>query len=554
MTPLLLTVALGLLGHAQNTSTPDLAGGRALLRSGAFEDAEELLREIVDGDDSNDAAWMLLGQALRAQERFDEALEGFERASETQTLAGRAGFFAGCMYAQLGDFETARARIEKAVAAGFQDRPLLTQVPELEELRKDPRLLALIPPLLEGAAAFAEEPRILHTFIGEAPGDQFGWVARPVGDLDGDGVTDFASTSPTYAGGKGRVYVYSAKSGELLFTLDGRSGWNLGMSVAGEVDINGDGTPDVLAGAPAPAGAPGHAIVASGRDGSILFEVTASEMGDGFGTKVCGIQDLNGDGCDELVVSAMRADAEGQDSGRVYVYSGKDAGLMFQIDGPAAGDLFGSSADATHSGDHNLLIVGAMGTSGGGRALVYRCDEDGAELHFTIDPDETGTNLGQYFATVLGDVDGDGTPDLYASDWNNAAKGPATGRVYVHSGANGDRLLTITGQVAGEGFGTSAAVCGDVNGDGSADLAIGAWQHSSGAPSGGKVYLHSGKDGSLLSAWTSLQAGDTLGFDAVGLGDVDGDGAADYLLTSAWSAVRGPRTGRVFVVAGPRLE
>ena len=45
--------------------------------------------------------------------------------------------------------------------------------------------------------------------------------------------------------------------------------------------------------------------------------------------------------------------------------------------------------------------------------------------------------------------------------------------------------------------------------------------------------------------------GDTLGFDATGLGDVDGDGAVDFLLTSGWSEVRGPRTGRVFVVAGP---
>ena len=146
-----------------------------------------------------------------------------------------------------------------------------------------------------------------------------------------------------------------------------------------------------------------------------------------------------------------------------------------------------------------------------------------------------------------------GVPDVYASDWNNAALGPATGRVFVHSGATGERLLTLTGTRAGEGFGTSQSVCGDVDGDGVADLAVGAWQNAEGAPSAGRVYLYSCKRGELLTTWTSRQAGDTLGFDSVGLGDVDGDGAHDFLLTSAWSHVDAPKQGRVFVVAGPQL-
>ena len=69
-------------------------------------------------------------------------------------------------------------------------------------------------------------------------------------------------------------------------------------------------------------------------------------------------------------------------------------------------------------------------------------------------------------------------------------------------------------------------------------------------PSGGKVYLYSGASGKQLAAWTCKQQGDTFGFDATGLGDVDGDGAIDFLLTSAWSPVHGPKTGRVFIFAG----
>ena len=72
-----------------------------------------------------------------------------------------------------------------------------------------------------------------------------------------------------------------------------------------------------------------------------------------------------------------------------------------------------------------------------------------------IEADETGSALGAMFLSVPGDVDGDGVPDVYASDWSNGAKGPSTGRVYVHSGEDGHRLLTLTGETAGEGFGTS---------------------------------------------------------------------------------------------------
>ena len=61
------------------------------------------------------------------------------------------------------------------------------------------------------------------------------------------------------------------------------------------------------------------------------------------------------------------------------------------------------------------------------------------------------------FLSVVGDVNGDGMPDVYASDWSNAAKGPSTGRVYVRSGVDGHSLLTLTGETAGEGFGIGVA-------------------------------------------------------------------------------------------------
>jgi hypothetical protein len=138
---------------------------------------------------------------------------------------------------------------------------------------------------------------------------------------------------------------------------------------------------------------------------------------------------------------------------------------------------------------------------------------------------------------------------VYASDWSNAAKGPSTGRIYVHSGKDGRRLYALTGEGPGDGFGTSPSTAGDVDGDGAADLVVGAWQHGSAAIGAGRVYLYSGRRGALIKTFTCRTPGDTLGFDAVGLGDVDGDGTVDLLITSGWSGVSGFHSGRVFIVS-----
>jgi hypothetical protein len=156
------------------------------------------------------------------------------------------------------------------------------------------------------------------------------------------------------------------------------------------------------------------------------------------------------------------------------------------------------------------------------------------------------------FLSIVGDVDGDGYPDVYASDWPNNAKGTSTGRIYVYSGKQEKRLLMLEGEHAGDGFGIGTAEAGDVDGDRHADLIIGAWQNAEGAPSGGKCYLYSGKDGALNEAWVCTVANETFGFDTTGMGDVDGDGAIDFLITNAWSGVKGQRSGRAFLLAGEK--
>lgn len=58
------------------------------------------------------------------------------------------------------------------------------------------------------------------------------------------------------------------------------------------------------------------------------------------------------------------------------------------------------------------------------------------------------------------------------------------------------------------------------------------------------------KDGSLVHEITGQVMGETWGFDTTGVGDVDGDGTIDFLVTSAWSAINGGRSGRMFIISG----
>ena len=410
--------------------------------------------------------------------------------------------------------------------------------------------------VLTGPELFQERPRLIHTFDGEAAGDQFGWVARTMGDLDGDGVLDFATSAPAHAEAgawSGRVYAYSGRSGKLLWRFDGAPGESAGNGLGRAGDLDGDGVPDVIVGGPGHAGIPGKAWVLSGRDGSVLRLLAAGEVGDRFGLKVGNVGDLDGDGKPDLLVGAPGSDTAGTNAGSVHVLSGADGASLLVLEGEEAGDNFGSAVAGARVEDEYLIAVGAMAAGPGdrGRVYLFRGESAAIDLVATIDALETGRNLGQFFVALPGDFDGDGFPDVFASDWGDGANGSGTGRVSVHSGRTGEPLLAIAGERQGENFGTSISDAGDVDHDGIPDLIVGAWQNAEHAPSAGRCALHSGKDGRLLAEYTCRQAGDTFGFDATGIGDVDGDGAIDFLLTSAWSPVHGPRTGRVFVVAGP---
>ncbi len=525
----------------------------AAIQKQDWDGAIAILEPLAKSQPENAQVWRFLGFAYQSKKDLDKAMAAHLKAAEFPETRPAALYNIAMVYALQGKKDAAFEWLDKARATKKVDLTQIGADADAASLRDDPRFARLFPSKAEFADPFVEPARIIREWDGESAGDQFGWIARNIGDVDGDGVNDVTTSAPTRTVGDaknaGTVYVYSTKSGRLLWSADGPAGGQLGLGIEAAGDTNKDGIPDVVAAAP---GAD-RAYVYSGRDGKVLFALDAPEKGEGFGRHVADTGDVNGDGYADVVIGAPLNDAAGEDAGRAYVYSGKDGSILLTLTGEQAGDQFGAAVAGARDNDHLFILVGApsAGSNHSGRAYVYKSLI--AKPAFVVESDDTGAQLGGMFISVVGDVDADGTPDVYASDWPNNAKGRSTGRVYVHSGKTGARLFTLTGEAAGDGFGIGPADAGDVDGDGHDDLVIGAWQQASTAASGGKVYLYSGKDGSLIRAWTGKVMGETFGFDATGMGDVDGDGAIDLLLTSAWSAISGSRSGRVFLISS-RIE
>ena len=510
--------------------------------------AVKILDDVTSREPHNGHAWRTLGVAQLQLKNLDRSQDAFQRALVADPGYPAPMFQLAVIAALRQNKDEAFDWLWKAKATRKVDMTQLEVTPELATLKDDARYKSLLPTRKDFDDPFVEQVKVIREWDGEHANDQFGWIARNIGDVDGDGIPDFVTSAPTSrAGGEdgGRIYVYSTKSGKLLWTADGHKGDALGTGLEAAGDTNGDGIPDVVASAPGG----GYVNIYSGRDGRVLGTLKAENGNDNFGRHVEGVGDVNGDGFADVIVGAPNNSEAGDNAGRAYVYSGKDGRTLLTLSGERPGDNFGSAVAGFSDKQHALLMVGApnAGPNHTGRTYVY--DRLSPKPKFTIESDDTGAALGYMFLSVLGDVDGDGVPDVYASDWANNAKGPSTGRVYIHSGKDGHRLFVLTGNTEGEGFGTSPSVAGDVDGDGHADLIVGAWQYSGSAVGGGRAYLYSGKDGHLLRTYTCRIPGDTFGFDAVTTGDLDGSGVSAFLITSGWSGVHGYHSGRVFLIS-----
>lgn len=342
---------------------------------------------------------------------------------------------------------------------------------------------------------------VLHVFNGRAAGGGFGESVSGAGDVDGDGHPDIlvgAEMEKDANGDRlGTARVFSGKSGALLLTFYGDSDFDLfGSSVSDAGDVNRDGFADIVVGSPFSDNNgtwSGRAYVFSGKDGSVLHTIDG-DLDDRLGSSVSGVGDLNGDGFDDLIIGAPNADYIGQsNTGAALVISGKDGTTLFTFWGDGLSHFLGvtvSGAGDTNGDGIPDMIVGARGDSGPGYARVFS-GKDGSFLH-TFHGDSDIERFGRSVSGA-GDVNGDGLGDLIVgASWYFAA-GMESGAARVFSGLDGSILGTLYGWEEFSRFGEAVSGAGDVDGDGFADVIIGAPGISTPfAEDVGSAWVHSG--------------------------------------------------------------
>ena len=289
-----------------------------------------------------------------------------------------------------------------------------------------------------------KDGKLLYTKSGGA-GDSLGYSVQIVSDLNGDKHADFLACA--YYNGKngaGYVSVWSGKDGSLLRTHDGPAGFGgYGRALSAGGDIDKDGVADYAIASPGYQNV-GLVDLFSGKTGALIRSLKGTTTGEWFGIGLDIRGDVNRDGYADVAVGSLRGGANG--GGYVTVYSGSDGKSFRTVDGAKSNDGHGESVawvgDVNGDGFPELL-VGAAGAdvngSSSGSAHLY----DGRWIFLGIGTaqvavysgDSAGDSLGRSVAG-LGDVNGDKVPDFAVGAIGDDQNGTNSGLVRVFSGAD----------------------------------------------------------------------------------------------------------------------
>ncbi len=400
--------------------------------------------------------------------------------------------------------------------------------------------------------------------------DNSGVFVNNAGDINGDGIEDLiigasgADSNGNLYGGESYVIFGNSNGFDStleLSDLDGSNGFVIngmdafdysGVAVSNAGDINGDGIEDLIIGAfgAYPNGNPlaGESYVVFGNsdgfdstlelsdlDGSNGFVINGIDTGDVSGASVSNAGDINGDNIDDVIIGALGATVNGNVSaGESYVVFGNSNGFDstlelsdldgsngFVINGIDTGDISGvsvSNAEDVNGDNIDDVIIGAFGASPNGNLLA-------GESYVVF-----GNSSGFDSSLDLSDLDG----------------------------SNG---FVINGIDTGDVSGNSVSNAGDVNGDGTNDLIIGAFGANAGL---GESYIVFGDsngfdstlelsdlDGSNGFVINGIDTGDNSGYSVSGAGDINGDGIGDVIIGANTADPNGNvSAGESYVVFG----
>ena len=416
--------------------------------------------------------------------------------------------------------------------------------------------------------------------LGEDEHNEAGKAIGRAGDLNADGFADILIGATQYGLSEGASYiVYGPIVGDMDLSLAavrfvGEVDSFSGNTVNAGGDVDGDGWTDMLVGASDVDGdfvdTGAVYVLTDLQAGGQLAQLAAATIGGNEGGVKIGrsaaiVGDTNGDGTDDILIGAYKANGQ---SGTAYLFYGPFSGTMsvtdadVRVDGVedhgSVGASVGPAGDVNLDGYADWLV--SMPYAQGGGVMLFHGGVDVAAAMTMDDADgvfhEGGGDFG--WGMGAGDMDMDGVPDLAATGERIVGD---LGGLYLHSGplqGTVDLLYQVDGRVVLEPEDrrlNQLSLDGDVNGDGGADLLVGEYCDLGVLDEPGAAYLFledfNGEIGltDAAASFVGEANGDCAGSSVAFVGDVAGDGYDDLLIAALYADIAGTDAGAVYLFA-----